>query len=446
MPNDFPSGFVPDGQSKFPVGFVPDAEAVPPAPDLSGPAHAAARRNALAQPGITPARRAASPINQNILKGIQDFGTVASVAAPGLDVLSGAKVGAALGPSLYRAGTAIVKPLVKSAIGAAAGGLGGREIGGLVGYPEVGEKVGTAAGALYGGFGGKLPTKSSLLRSVLDEEPAVGAPESIPSESMPPRMSGEPTLPKPLSNAQIGKSIESGVREAAGTPPLRPGVSLRNQLGTVGAKSVAAEPNVELPGPRIATPSRNEALIGQAGKTMENAAEGIPTPERNEGAFYKDFSPRERQDIHTNLEVRTPNGYEPVANASQHWEKLSQTPDIREDLFQMENDQVREALRKSGLADMENKTVKSSDWTFQGKAGKPFQNPDVIPRAKAIGMMLDEGIPPEDIVKWGGGAETRSKPALPRMTPGPERKGLVTGPADRGYPLVNPLKPKGSGL
>ncbi len=268
----------------------------------------------------------------------------------------------------------------------------------------------------------------SAAPAIANAAPTPPAPASAPVAGPPPA--------SPLSNRQIGSRIEQGVKEAAGTTPGQPGqpIYTRPVQGTVGAKTVAEMPNTEVAGPPIATPSRNQTLTNYAGENVEKAAARTPMTPRNQGQFYEDFSPRERQDIHTNMEVRTPNGYEPIPNAENHWERLSKTPEVREDLFKMENDQVREALRKSGLTDMQNKTVKSSDWTFQGKGGKPFRDPNVIPRAKALGMMMDNGVSDEDIIKWGGGEETRSKVYRARTTAGPSREGLAAGPADRGYP------------
>ena len=459
----------------------------PPPPDLSGPAHAATRRDALAQPGITPAMRVANPINQDVMKGIAYTPTVAGTLLPGLDVLAGGGTAA----TVYGAGKAIVKPLAKSVVGAAAGGLGGRELGGLVGFPEAGEKIGTVLGGLYGGFGGTVPSKSSILKSVLKEEPTV---PPIPSESMPPRVPSvggtlspqqtvesaggvyvgkgvtgheiklpesmtknlpvpdtikrniSVTIPedkltvenikaamehkadqfsKPLSNTQIGRNVEAGVKEAAGTPTLRPGVSLRNQAGTVGAKTVTAEPNTELTGPKIQTPSRSETMTENLKNRVPGSNPIEPRVKVGEQPASHERTPAEpkeetvhpmtRQSIHV--------------NGAQATQLTEGKPGLRNDLLDLEGEQLREVLRKSGENMEHIQTVGRSAGKSGGFGGGKITDPNNISRQEAFDMLFEKGYTPEQIVKE----------APPRSKPAPLRKAF-------GPPLKNPLATKDSGL
>jgi hypothetical protein len=275
------------------------------------------------------------------------------------------------------------------------------------------------------------PLRVVVPKDVVPAAPPARVPKTEPIQEARPQVDTTPA--RPPSTRSLMNRLGSQIEDVSKYPPIQPTAKAVPARGTVGAKTVAEAPNIEVAGPRIATPSRNTALTQHLGEQMET---GGTAPERNANAFYKDFSSRERQDIHRDLETRQPDGtYVPgTPNIEKHWEALKDKPELREQMKAMTNDQVRESLRKSDIVDLGNKTVKSSDWTSQGKAGKPFKNPDVIPRARAIGQMLDAGIKPEDIVKWGGEEETRGKPDLPRFTPGPSREGLVTGPADRGYP------------
>ena len=345
--------------------------------------------------------------------------------------------------------------LAKTYLGSKAGGYVGGDIGDAVHHPEAGRVAGSVVGGLYGGMGGKIPSIKSIL-SILtgaEEESAIPVgrtPGTVPGKNLsePPAKVPAATAPAPGRPIPAPVSTEPRPEVVAGPATPVPTRKLLDRLGqqieesakypsveptaraiparSVGARAVLDAPEkIALPtdvvaGPRIDTASSNRTEVATMGEQVEQAAGGKPAgplvSERNKGAFYENLTPQERQDIHTNLEVDRV----PIPNAEKYWDMLKDKPDLRDDLFAMQNDQVREALRKSDIMDMSNKTVKSTD-TVSVKGAPKSKDPNVIPRARAIAKMLDAGINPEEIVKWGGGTETRTKPAPERFKFGEQR-------------------------
>lgn len=412
------------GQGEAQVPTEAEAAATPPvAPTQSVggplPNTRATRRDAQAQPTVTPAARAADPTNQRIMQGIEGFGTAAGLALPGLEVAEGGTLG---WPIVKKVATAIAKPAARSMIGAAAGGYGGREIGGLVGHPEAGEKIGAIAGGLYGGMGGTVPTKAGILKSVLssgEEAPVIAAP-NIPTAELPARIPHVPSEPimspnepapvaGPLSNRQIGSRIEQGVKEAAGTTPGQP-IYPRAARGTVGAQTVGEQPSIEIAGPRIQTPSRNETLT----EAMKNRVPGSNPLEAKMPLEEQPISPARTPAQPAEETVHPMTRQHVHVNGARLTEAIKDTPELRDPLLDLEGNQIREVLRKSG-EDMSNiQSVGKS----AGKAarGGRIADPTNISREEAFDILLDKGYSPQQILKE---APPRSKPAPVRVPFGP---------------------------
>lgn len=135
------------------------------------PENRATRRNAQAQSGITPAMRAANPVNKAVETGLKYAPYVAAAAIPATDI---AEAGSLKPLVPY------VRGALKSAAASQIGRYAGREIGGLFGEKgaETGAQVGGWTGAVVGPALGprtfsKLPF--GLGRYVLSDEEYAGA-------------------------------------------------------------------------------------------------------------------------------------------------------------------------------------------------------------------------------------------------------------------------------
>lgn len=272
------------------------------------------------------------------------------------------------------AARAAVKPLIRGAIGSAAGGYGGREIGKLFGMPEMGEKVGTIAGGLYGGFGGKIPSRAELFHSLLSEEPeaetatavkegakaptlvltpdeAVSEPAvqqrlEFPKEQAAPKAAAKGWAKMPEAEAPTGKpdrmatqEISRMVDEATGNAPAVKGVPLREQ-------------------PRLAAPAAKAAEAEAAPKTL---AEKYPDKAA-------------RQMVH--------------ANGEEMYEAAKGNPETLKAVHSLDRVQLRQALINAG-EDMGQTTVSNSRFAGEGS----------ITREQAFHRLLEKGYSPEEIVE-----------------------------------------------
>lgn len=262
-------------------------------------------------------------------------------------------------------------------------------------------------------LGGRIPVEPAAKAPPTPLD-VTAAPHTATAATVEPRPEVVAGPAKPPSTKSLLDRLGKQIEYSAKHPAIEPTTRANPARGTVGAKTVTEAPSDIVAGPRIDTASKNRTQEAVIGEQVEKAAGGktvTPVSERNAGKFYEKLPDKQRQDIHVNLEVDRV----PVPNAEKHWKLLSEKPGVRDDLVAMQNDQVREALRKSDILDMRNKTVKSSNMVSRERGGQKFKDPDIIPRAEAIGKMLDAGISPEDIVKWGGGTEARTKPAPERF-------------------------------
>ncbi len=250
----------------------------------------------------------------------------------------------------------------------------------------------------------------------LGEEAAPGAAASANAVPTPPEpasmpAAGPPKPAPPLTNRQMGSRITQGVEEAAGVKPGQP-IYPRPAQGTVGAKVPGEQPNIDIAGPRIQTPSRNETLT----EAMKNRVPGSnpierrvpmeeqpPSPARTPAQPAEEtLHPMDRQFIHV--------------NGSRLLEQIADKPELRDPLLDLEGNQLREVLRKSG----EDMTQIQSVGKSAGKAmrGGRISDPNNLTRQEAFDRLLDKGYTPEQILKEAG---ERSKPAAARVPFGPPR-------------------------
>lgn len=112
------------------------------------PNRLATRRDAMAQPGITPAMRAASPINQDVVTGLEYTPVVASVLGGAAELPLAAEEAGGYLPAARNLG----RGLLKSAAGSTALGGIGAGVGRIFGpqYARTGAEIGWALGAIAG--------------------------------------------------------------------------------------------------------------------------------------------------------------------------------------------------------------------------------------------------------------------------------------------------------
>jgi len=121
----------------------------------------------------------------------------------------------------------------------------GNIYGGLKYIGELGNKMKEIG--VEGGSDAAAPARPGAMADAVAAAKARQAGATIPQP-------GEIPATKPMSNAEIGRNVEKGVREAAGTPPLKPNVPLRDQL------TPTPTPKAEAPAETPAeTPKRTSA-------------------------------------------------------------------------------------------------------------------------------------------------------------------------------------------
>lgn len=336
-------------------------------------------------------------------------------------------------------------------------------------------------------LGGTLPTEPNA--RITAPIPPAAMPASTPAAGAPtlaPRVSGVtagideagrpinvlPRNVRPISKAQLGKNIETGVMEAAGTPTLRPGVSLRNQ--SLGAKVVTDNPYAEIHGPRLPAPSRM-ATEGEVArqvspgghplepnvplrvqKPSELRPSGATLPGRSTGGSeyleqYADnpnHTPEENKLVGANRQFIRANGEE------MHKAVMGK-PDLAKDIHDLEGQQIQHVLRNADPS-MEDRVVTGAKYGEFGSSEKygGTGHGKGISREDALTYLLtDRGMTADEILK--------EAQQVPRIRPVKERTAFdwrdvgKAPPARRDFPplrqssgpaLTNPLKPKGSGL
>jgi hypothetical protein len=214
----------------------------------------AARRNAMAQPGITPEQRAASPVNQGIEKGLEDTAKYAPLLT-GIDAPLSTAVSMGSGYLLGK-GTR----LGAKALGAGEGVQDAAEFGGnLVGS--------VAGGGLTPGLRNLRlrapdPTEAELLEASTARTMARRAAlqtakekaEGVPAQSL----AQSPNLPqlraaRLSANQAAREAMETKAQTGADLPKLRPGGVLRlpeprEALPTENPNYLPSIPRERLPG------------------------------------------------------------------------------------------------------------------------------------------------------------------------------------------------------
>jgi hypothetical protein len=180
--------------------------------------------------------------------------------------------------------------------------------------------------------------------------------------------------------------------------------AMRSKLKPLGADVSEAEQQPAA-GPRIQTPSRNETLL----ENMKNRVPGSNPLEKDVPLKEQPVSP-ERTPAQVKEETVHPMDRQIIhSDGAAVLEATKGSPQMTEDLHALENEQLREVLRKSG-EDMGTKRV--------GSTGKTA-DPNDFTRQEAFEILLKEkGMTPEQILKE---APPRSKPAKARVPFGPKR-------------------------
>jgi hypothetical protein len=267
------------------------------------------------------------------------------------------------------------------------------------------------AGEFYGQRGEDLMARGKA-QDALDRQAARTAASKPKSKIsvVSPGSNGDadPTAPVKLGMKDLRPQIEKGAGYDRNAPIYK------RPQGTVGAQTVGEEPNTNLEAPKIETPSRSETMtenfknrVPGSNPVEKNVtlAEQPASPERTP-AQVKDESvhPMDRQFIHV--------------NGARALEAIADKPELRDPMMDLEGEQLREVLRKSG----EDMTNIQSVGKSAGKAarGGSIVDPNNIGRNEAFDILFDKGYTPEQILKE---APPRGKPALPRTPFGPERGG-----------------------
>ena len=387
----------------------------------------ASRRNAQAQPTVTPAMRsaAAAPVITSAENALPAAGMVAGGVLGSVEPGAGNIAGAALGGMAGEQARRLIqgKPTTNKEAAIQTAGAGAQGATGEMGGQIIGKGIEVAA-----------PYVSKSIETLSDLPPArkttwfaphtetpgydyAEAPPSVIPDAAPTPptpasapVAGPPPV-SPLSNRQIGSRIEQGVKEAAGTTPGQP-IYPRAARGTVGAQTVGEQPNIEIAGPRIQTPSRNETLT----EAMKNRVPGSNPLEAKMPLEEQPISPARTPAQPAEETVHPMDRQFIHVNGSRLLEQIADKPGLRDPLLDLEGNQLREVLRKSG----EDMTQIQSVGKSAGKAarGGTISDPTNLTRQEAFDRLLDKGYTPEQILKEAG---QRSKPAATRVPFGPPR-------------------------
>lgn len=185
--------------------------------------------------------------------------------------------------------------------------------------------------------------------------------------------------------------------------------AMRSKLKPLGAE-VSEATQQPAAGPRIQTPSRNETLL----ENMKNRVPGSNPLEKNVPLGEQPASP-ERTPAQVKDESLHPEDRQLVhARGSKLFEALPKDTNgepvraIRDAIMDLDNEQLRELLRKSG-EDIGGHIVTS--------ASKTMDPLDYTPQ-EAFDILLEKGYTPEKMLKE---APARRTPAKPRIPFGPKR-------------------------
>jgi hypothetical protein len=224
-----------------------------------------------------------------------------------------------------------------------------------------------------------------------------------------PKIMGDKITPTSPAEAEALKAANAEIEAKS----LRPG-------GSLGAKAVSAQPNTELSGPAIKTPSRNLKLL----ENMKNRVPGSnpiePRVSMSEQPHSELRTPAqvEEESVHTMERMQT------HVNGARTAELVRGKPGLHWDMINLEGEQIREVLRKSG-EDMTNiQTVGRSGGKSGGFGGGKIVDPKNLARNEALDRLYEKGYTPEQIVKE---APPRSKPAPLRKAFGPPLKNPLSG-------------------
>lgn len=473
MPNDLPAGFVPDEQRGLPTGFVPDHPAVATRPTAT---ISAGQPKALANDFEGTGKYLGNPLDrymreaenmtvegakqhpiQNALgrtaTRARDFGNILSTMGT---LFMGPE---GMTPAAGMHETPLPHPLTVKQLPAA------RSIQAPVSSLEPPLSMREQAGAT---LPTEAPTKVAPIpaQAMPARAPSLGAstleprPEVVTGPVKPPStrslinrlgdqiedVSKHPAIePTARLGSSAGLKMEtdaSGIKWAVDSKGVRVSIPKSipveqvenyaagkiadqtrmqgNLRATVGAKAVAAEPNTELSGPAIKTPSRNLKLL----ENMKNRVPGS-----------NPIEPRVTMGEQPPSELRTPAQVEEESlhtmerqqvhvNGARTAELTKGKPGLMNDMLNLEGEQIREVLRKSG-EDMTNiQTVGRSGGKSGGFGGGKIVDPKNLSRGEALEMLYEKGYTPEQIVKE---APPRSKPAPLRKAFGPPLKNPLSG-------------------
>jgi hypothetical protein len=360
--------------------------------------------------GVNALTQIATPQNKSQEIGAKSAQAAATLIPMGLGVGEAAAAGGGLAPVMRTIGQKVVMPAVKSAIGAAGGGIVGREVGNLVGAPKVGEQIGGLAGGIYGGYKGfkgepvEIPRLKTMLGDFAQsaEKTPTMSPPTVPETIAPtPTPMGAPPVPTapatigpleaPQPKASMSKLGDLIEHEGAGAPRLQPNVPIGQQR-FAGPPTFRQPPLIENPDVRggvITAPEKmptipreeignqmgapplkpNVPLRGQF-KPMEAAGETPPSKQASLEAKYPDKAVR--QLAHANGEE--------IVDATEN------DPETRKAIHDLTNPDVRQALINSG-EDMGQQMVNNR------KASGDMSRQD------AFRKLLGKGVSPKEILR-----------------------------------------------
>jgi len=343
-------------------------------------------------------------------------------------------------------------PLVRGAVGATAGaslgGYGGGEIGGIFGERETGHRIGAtiggAAGGFYGGIGGKVPTRLSILKSLLPAEEAAAVSEAaVPERLSPIKRAPEEIYQRPIAPAPgAGKGAApsemhpdelAAIRKEAGNPEMSPEDAHRFRINKTASAAASTKPANDLGGiPRAGEePDRLQPVgekaraprgyfnlgRGSAGPTVEqvvNDAMGVKPLEPN--VPLREQPPRsEVAPAVDPIKVKYP---DPAvrqmvrANGEKIVEAVGKNPALMKQIHDLTRVELREALINAG-EDMGQQTVSNSKFAGEGSIG----------RQEAFDRLLAKGHSPEKIVELA-----KQKPEGPSLEAEAGKPGLLVPP------------------
>lgn len=268
------------------------------------------------------------------------------------------------------------------------------------------------------------------LGSTLPVEPSANAPaaqQAAPGATVATQptatASPAPTTPiAPPSTSSLLRRLGQQIEDSARRPAVEPTAQALPARGTLGAKTVTEQPNDIVQGPAIKTPSRNSTLGDiarlQTGITTEGRQPGVEFNPLERGVSLKDQPPSTvRTPAQVPEETVHPMDRQFIhVNGAQAFEKTAGKPALQEDLLNLEGEQLREVLRKSGEDMTKVQTVGRS--AGKSTRGGAIIDPANISRQEAFDILFEKGYTPEQIVKE---SPPRSKPAPFRKAFGPPR-------------------------